>query len=264
MIAIQNDLTQKRAELKQSITARIEQTFPAYLFHLVGGVIKQVFNLKQPPHWSINATVLCILMYVPGLVLAVASGEIRSWDIRYWTLLGAYIYAYFAPIVSHINVSYNLLPGIRDGLVDFIQTTEDLEKLQDWLDRFFSFRGWLLSMILGGVAFGLMMSIYVSWVTNGLIGMGMSFLISYFFSLIQVYIIAHIKYKFSFISGFYKIFAFQFLLAFGCFVAVKIIGSPYSYAVGLFFTFASLYFSYKELDKRLDVKSILIAMKNKF
>lgn len=186
MIAIQNDLTQKRAELKQSITARIEQTFPAYFFHLIGGVIKQVFNLKQPPHWSVNATVLCILIYMPGLIVAVASGEIRSWDVRYWTLLGAYIYAYFAPIVSHVNVSYNLLPGVRDGLVDFIQTTEDLEKLHDWLDRFFSFRGWLVSMILGGVAFGLTMSIYISWITKGLIGPGMiviNFSIGFFFAI---------------------------------------------------------------------------------
>lgn len=173
MIAIQNDLTQKRAELKQSITARIEQTFPAYFFHLVGGAIKKAFSLKQSPHWLINAIVLCLLMYVPGLIVAAVTGEIRSWDIRSWTLIGVYIYAYLASIVSHINVSYNLLPGIRDGLVDFIQTTEDLEKLYNWLDRFFSFRGWLISMIFVGVIFGLVMSTYISWVTGGLIGAGM-------------------------------------------------------------------------------------------
>jgi O-antigen/teichoic acid export membrane protein len=98
----------------------------------------------------------------------------------------------------------------------------------------------------------------------GLTGMGISFLLSYLFSLIQVFLIAKMKYEFSFTPAFYKIFGLQLGLAVTCFVVVVLIGNPYSYAIGSLFIIVSSYYSYKELDKRLDVSTIITALKNRF
>lgn len=98
----------------------------------------------------------------------------------------------------------------------------------------------------------------------GLKGLGISFMVAYFMYAIQVYYVSSYKYKFSFTPEFYKIFILQFGLAVFCLVLVKLLGSPFSYIVGSLFIVASSYFAYKELDKRLDLKSLFSGIKNKF
>lgn len=102
---------------------------------------------------------------------------------------------------------------------------------------------------------------YYFW---GLTGLGVSFLVAYILYLIQVFVVARLKYDFGFTLAFYKIFGLQVALAAVCFAVVKLIGSPYSYAIGSVFIAVSAWFAYKELDKRLDMKSIFASIKNKF
>lgn len=91
----------------------------------------------------------------------------------------------------------------------------------------------------------------------GLEGMGISFLIGYLLLLIQVYLITKHKYQFSFDMGFYKIFGIQFLLAILCFLTSRYLKAPYMYLIGIMLIGLACWFSYIELDKRLDIKSIL-------
>jgi len=98
----------------------------------------------------------------------------------------------------------------------------------------------------------------------GLTGMGISFMAGYLVYLLQVFAVTRGKYNFNFTSAFYKIFSLQLGLALVCFAVVKTIGSPYSYPVGSLFILASTYFAYKELDKRLDIKTIVASIKDRF
>ncbi|MDY0279164.1 MAG: O-antigen translocase [Salinivirgaceae bacterium] len=98
----------------------------------------------------------------------------------------------------------------------------------------------------------------------GLKGLGISFMVAYFLYVIQVFFVSRYKYQFSFTPAFYKIFILQFGLALSCLIVVKLLGSPYSYIVGSLFIVASAYFAYKELDKRLDIKSVISGIKNRF
>lgn len=97
----------------------------------------------------------------------------------------------------------------------------------------------------------------------GLLGMGISFMVAYFLYVIQVFFVSRYKYQFSFTSAFYRIFALQFGLAVACLVVVKQFGSPFSYTVGSLFIVTSAYFAYKELDKRLDLKTIFSEYRNR-
>ena len=97
----------------------------------------------------------------------------------------------------------------------------------------------------------------------GLTGLGLSFMIFYFLYFIQVYSVTKIKFEFFYNYAFIKIFIFQFLLAFFCFLLMKFLRSPFSYIFGLLIIIISTLNSYTELDKRLGLKNLLIRYKGK-
>lgn len=97
----------------------------------------------------------------------------------------------------------------------------------------------------------------------GLIGLGISFLIAYILYLIQVYIIAKIKYDFFLSSGFVKLFIIQLLLAVTCLVCMKLTSSPYNYMLGSIIILISVVHAFVELDKRLELKKIFYSFKNR-
>ncbi len=86
----------------------------------------------------------------------------------------------------------------------------------------------------------------------GLEGLGISFLISYVLSLIQVFLIAKIKYDFSFNNPFLKIFIIQFTMAILSFLLIYFVENSYLYFFGIILICLSSLFSYKELDYRID------------
>lgn len=98
----------------------------------------------------------------------------------------------------------------------------------------------------------------------GLTGLGITFLISYFFYLIQVYVICRKKYTFSFTNNFSKLFAFQFSLAICCMLVIQFLYQPWNYFLGIIIITISLVYSYKELDKRLNIKSIFLNVFKQF
>lgn len=96
----------------------------------------------------------------------------------------------------------------------------------------------------------------------GLTGLGLSFMIGYLLYLIQVYLIAKMKYEFSYDRNFVRIFGFQFSLALCSFMAVKFLSQPYPYIVGVVLIVISVVYSFKELDKRMGLKAIILNKKN--
>jgi len=95
-------------------------------------------------------------------------------------------------------------------------------------------------------------------------GLGISFIFAYFVYLIQVFILAKIKYNFTFNKAFIRIFFIQLVLTVLCFILIKWLSKPYSYIIGSFLIAASTFFSYKELDKRIGIKAIFAGFKNRF
>lgn len=98
----------------------------------------------------------------------------------------------------------------------------------------------------------------------GLTGLGISFMVGYLLYLIQVFVLSKIKYQFSFYAAFIRIFTIQFMLAITCFLVVKFMEKPYSYIMGMGLIMISAWYSYKELDKRIGIKSLLSNAIQKF
>lgn len=108
---------------------------------------------------------------------------------------------------------------------------------------------------LGGSLYMLIFGI-LGFRWGGLDGLGFAFMVSYIVYLIQVFIIAKVKYNFSFHSVFKKIFAIQFLLALLTFGVVHFIERPYSYLIGILLIAVSSWYSFRELEKRIGIKEL--------
>lgn len=88
----------------------------------------------------------------------------------------------------------------------------------------------------------------------GLDGLGQSFLIVYILYFIQVYFIAKVKYQFYFENRLIKIFFIQLIIGISCFLVVKLFTGVSIYIIGMFLVLLSSFYSFKELDERLELK----------
>ncbi len=92
---------------------------------------------------------------------------------------------------------------------------------------------------------------------GGLEGMGISFLIGYFIYMLQVYMVARMRYEFFFTKKFYEVMAFQLLMALISFFAVKYYFSQWMFYMSLLLLSFSAIYSIIEIDKRVNILSYL-------
>lgn len=85
---------------------------------------------------------------------------------------------------------------------------------------------------------------------GGLTGIGISFAASYLVYLVQVYVIAHRRYGFSFSSSFKKLFLIQFVLLTAGVIVVLTLPVLWKYVVGSVLCVLGSAFSVRELNKR--------------
>ena len=96
----------------------------------------------------------------------------------------------------------------------------------------------------------------------GLDGLGISYLIAFIIYSIQVYFIIKTKYQFKFDIDFILIFFVQLTLGLLSFLSVSFLQQKYSYIIGVILIILSIWHSFIELDKRLNLKE-LVLKKNK-
>lgn len=99
---------------------------------------------------------------------------------------------------------------------------------------------------------------YFGYKLFGLEGLGISFLLTYMLSLMQVFLIARFRYQFLFGKHFLFLFALLFLICLACFLSNRFLMSPYNYIIEFCLVVISVLFSFKELDKRLNLKSMVL------
>lgn len=91
----------------------------------------------------------------------------------------------------------------------------------------------------------------------GLAGMGLSYTVAYFLYLIYIVYVAHVKYKYKSTKQ-YKILVFTILLVLiATFIIVVLFKSNIRYWICAPIALAVGFFSFKQLDKRINIKSII-------
>lgn len=91
----------------------------------------------------------------------------------------------------------------------------------------------------------------------GLQGLGISFALSYILYLIQVYIIAYKRYSFAFEWTLIKVFIIQSVFLGLSVACVLLLSGVWKYVIGSLLVVVSSYNSIKELNKRVDIKSLI-------
>lgn len=92
---------------------------------------------------------------------------------------------------------------------------------------------------------------------GGLVGLGISFTLSYLIYLVQVYFIARKKYDFDFEKSFVKVFCVQFLFLISCVACIWMLPVLWKYIVGSILVIVTSLYSLSELNKRLNLKTFL-------
>ena len=101
---------------------------------------------------------------------------------------------------------------------------------------------------------------YYFW---GLEGIGIGFVLLYIFHSLLMLIICRKKYEFSFTGTFFRMFRFQYVLCLFAFIIVYIYKYPIGYISGSICLCVSAFYSFRELDKRIDIKGFILKLKNR-
>ncbi len=98
---------------------------------------------------------------------------------------------------------------------------------------------------------------YVGYSLAGLTGLGFGFMLSFVSYTLQVYLVTNWKYRFTFTAAFIKIFILQFLAGLSCLFLALICESVVAYLVSSIIILLTIAFTYLEMNKRIEVKSLL-------
>lgn len=98
----------------------------------------------------------------------------------------------------------------------------------------------------------------IGYLLGGITGMAIAFLLGYLTYFIVITIVAGRKYGFNFESNYWYLFTKLLILCSIMLFTALVLKGSYLYITGTFICLTTLYYAYKEFDKRLDVKSILL------
>lgn len=99
---------------------------------------------------------------------------------------------------------------------------------------------------------------FIGYKLLGLSGLGISFTVGYFIYLVQIFCLSKHYYEFSFKYKFYKVFSIQFLLGLLAFMVINLLPMKWAYLIGTMIIIVSLWVSFKELDERVGLKTIIL------
>jgi len=91
-----------------------------------------------------------------------------------------------------------------------------------------------------------------------LTGLGIAFLIAYIIYLVQLCLLSYRKYGYKFSSEFIRIFVIQIFMCVSTFLVVNLLnGDVIKLVIGAFILFFSLFYSFRELNKRINLIGLL-------
>ncbi len=97
----------------------------------------------------------------------------------------------------------------------------------------------------------------------GINGLGISMLVSYFFSILMMLMVLKSKYSFTFSSEVYILLFIALLSLSLCLISIKWLGYPNAYFIEAFIVIVTISYSLYQLNKRMNLKEIVLNLKSK-
>lgn len=163
----------------------------------------------------------------------------------------------FMPFIIRLIYSESFLPA-NDFIL--IAVTGTMFKAASWVISFVFLakaesRLFIINETITNV-YGLAFNLIGYWFW-GLTGLGVSYVVLYFCYLVQVYVIAHKRYCFSFTKSFKRVFAIFLSLVAACFVLILIWHSPWVYLPTVLLFVLCVVLSIQELNRRMQILQLL-------
>jgi len=98
---------------------------------------------------------------------------------------------------------------------------------------------------------------YIGYLLKGLEGLGIAFMVSQIVMSVFVYFVVRYKYEYKISKDIIRIFSVQFIFCIVTFLLAKELGFPKGYFTGAIILLFVCLYSYKELNKRLNIKELI-------
>lgn len=154
----------------------------------------------------------------------------------------------FIPIIPMISwAAMGMYFRAASWSIGFVLLAKGAGRLMFWNELFTSLYMLLLNVIG-----------YYYW---GLLGLGISFSLTYILHLLQMYIVSKTQYGFGFATGFITIFSIQVAIGITCFLIVSYCPPLWTYIIGCPLLIISCWFSINQLNRRMGLKSIFLKLR---
>jgi O-antigen/teichoic acid export membrane protein len=97
----------------------------------------------------------------------------------------------------------------------------------------------------------------------GIPGLGISYLIAYGLSVIQNFMLIHLRYKFRFSIELFRILSFNIVTACACFILLRNVEQPNAMVLSTPLILITIVFSYWQINKRIDIAAVVKQMLGK-
>jgi len=169
-----------------------------------------------------------------------------------------------APILIKVLLSNEFLPVVSFVILAVVAI---IFKALVWVQGYIVIakgqnKLFLLTEVIGSCFF-LFISILM-FKSYGIKGLGIAMIVSYFFSLLMLITVLKWKFDFTFPIVVVRLAIIYLALILLAISAIYVLDFPNAYASGLVIFIVSVVISYFELDKRMDIKTIIGNFKNRF
>lgn len=148
-------LTKRRQELNRQITFKEDRTLVDLILDGAGKLFQKLTHASEPPSFWYSGILIGLATILVGLLISILAGEFSS--TRYEvvlleiTLVGSAVAALFATKIFEDKT----FTVIQNGLLDAMESAEDLKDFQNWLAVLFNVRRHLIFSFGFGICFGL-------------------------------------------------------------------------------------------------------------
>lgn len=163
------DLIQKRNELKQKITAGMKKLLMGLIFDYASRVIQKLTRRASPPSIYYTVIFVAVVIQLVGLLLALILNETLQYTKYFIIVFLGLESAVVINMAAKMSIIY-VLQNIRDHIVDAIESVDNLNDLLHGLSNFWAVRKQVFFSLVFGIIVDALAVVILRQVTGEFVG----------------------------------------------------------------------------------------------
>ncbi len=175
----ENNLNQKREELKSQLDSGKYKTLTGISLDKTGRIIQQITRGSEPPSYWYSAVVVVLILALIGNLIKILLGETYEINPRFGSVENELLFTIsvwgliMGALIAAKTASDIFFTTLSNHLVDAIVSVADLADIHYWLvSRFCNVKTQLSMSLVLGMLMGAYSVIFFSMIRGGFIGLG--------------------------------------------------------------------------------------------